>query len=108
MAIKTKAELKAKFENGDKPDEQAFIDLFDSLAHVNDLPSNPNGIEHTAEIGDGPVVVIPVTRVMNVSICDKDGYLEIITPQFVPFDNPTECRIDFGEVLTEQKKIYLN
>ena len=36
MAIKTKDELKALFETGDKPTQQDFIDLFDSLVGKNE------------------------------------------------------------------------
>jgi hypothetical protein len=39
MAQQTKAYLKGRFTTGSKPSQQDFIDLIDSLLHVNDLES---------------------------------------------------------------------
>jgi hypothetical protein len=47
MAVKTKAELKKLFEDGDKPDQDAFGDLIDSLVTV----------DQTFIVHDGDVVV---------------------------------------------------
>jgi len=43
MAIVSKTTLKTYFETGDKPTEAQFIDVFDSLAHVNDIGGGGGG-----------------------------------------------------------------
>ncbi|MEJ1355738.1 MAG: hypothetical protein RPU39_13755 [Candidatus Sedimenticola sp. (ex Thyasira tokunagai)] len=42
MAVKDIASLKEKFESGDMPTQQDFIDLIDSFVHVMDMTSFPN------------------------------------------------------------------
>ena len=41
MAIKSRDILKTYFENGDKPDENQFSDLIDSLIHVTEGGTEP-------------------------------------------------------------------
>lgn len=57
MPIRTRAELKALFENGDQPDADAFIDLIDSFCHMAEaLPA----VDGAAVTGISPSEWTPV------------------------------------------------
>ncbi len=49
MAVKTKALIKLDFETDDIPDQSQYEDLIDSLAHVNDVPTNTDLSDHTGD-----------------------------------------------------------
>ncbi len=63
MAVKSRDVLKTYFENGDKPNEQQFSDLIDSLIHVNE-----GGGTNT---NDGPTG----TGIVDGITTDEDGNL---------------------------------
>ena len=114
MAVQNIATLKSYFETGDKPTEEQFSDLIDTIFSRGAGDADRKGVEITFDPGDGPVVEIGNaewanlgTKRCGVQILDANGQVELIPYQFTPIANPTKLVIDFGAVLSETKYINL-
>lgn len=81
MAEKTRTYLKGKFESGDTPTEQDFIDLIDSNPNFTD-DKDYYGIENniTAYAGGGQTNAYELTNKINVVITAVNPYSSIKLP----------------------------
>ena len=68
MAVTTKADLKSRFENGDEPNAQDFIDLIDTLV----------AISTDGTFGDGPTP-LKVTDGNQTTLVEQDNILGYAT-----------------------------
>jgi hypothetical protein len=98
MAIKDKIYLKSRFENGDNPLQDDFIDLIDSMPHINDVKVDGGAYDTTLWDGNGDAPTKNAVRdkfvLIETSIAGKSdvGHTHTAT-QITDFNSAVDGRI---------------